>query len=1009
MRLPRREHALFLYHLSIIRFRVLGPLEVTEPNGERAAIGRRERAVLAALLASSNRVVKGDGLAEAMWGQQPPESSAQVVWNTISRLRKILGTEVIETRPPGYLLRVSPERIDAHCFERLVAKGRAAAATQAWDVAVAAFADALGLWRGTPFEDVHEWAPARSETARLVELRQSVREESAEAQLAGGRFRDCVPDLEALVVDEPYRDRAWALLMRALYRCDRQADALRVFQRARAALGELGLEPGSDLVALERAVSTRDLRLHEHSWPLQDARQTSRTTHPAHEAPRVFGSSGRSDSSGRRAPLGNLGRAMTDFVGRDEELRGQAAELTKGRLLTLTGTGGVGKSRLAVEVAWRVVEWFPAGVFLVELAALDDPDDVLRAVAATFSVQAQRGMALIEAIQEWLRGRSLLLILDNCEHLLARVAELVTAIVRTCPDVTVLTTSREPLGVPGERVHRVAPLDPASDGVALFCARAVAADDSFVLEHGDSAAIATICERLDGLPLAIELAAARVRSLSPRDLLVHLADRFDVLQPPKDQSHDRHQTLRDAIAWSYDLLTKPQQQLFERLSVFAGSFDLVGAQAVCSDALIEPNATLATVGSLVDKSMVMAARSRHGTRYRLLETLRQFGSDELTEHFHTDIFRDRHLAYALDLAEDGYRRWPSPQQVEVDMMFDAEWDNLRAAHQWALASDRTELAERLVAACGANAWCRMRHEHGEWAERSIAAAQRHGPARSSTMGWAAYWAFVAGQHDRSVDLARMGITVAVTPQHPDTAWCWAVLVFSFLASGRGAKSNDPATQLEAIAVTLADPFARSWAHVAAVEHHMFDNPDRLDATVQGYRAFANDLGAPSIRSSAEYYHGLAQFSAGRPKPEGVTLDFFRVGLELARTAGDAKNEDKNLLLLATAATRLRLPEAKAACREVVGQLYNTRFSGLLSTALEILAQWFLRTGDLESAAIMYGHMEVHDTVWDTPNSRRARERGLAIVHAQPHAHRLMASGAAMSRHVFITSMLNRLA
>ena len=352
MRLPRREHALFHYHLSIIRFRVLGPLEVTEPNGERAVIGRRERAVLAALLASSNRVVRGDGLAEAMWGQQPPESSAQVVWNTISRLRKILGTEVIETRPPGYLLRASPERIDAHCFERLVAKARAAAATQAWDVAVAAFADALGLWRGTPFEDVHEWAPARSETARLVELRQSVREECAEAQLAGGRFRDCVPDLEALVVDEPYRDRAWALLMRALYRCDRQADALRVFQRARAALGELGLEPGSDLVALERAVSTRDLRLHEHSWPLQDARQTSRTTHPAHEAPRVFGSSGRSDSSGRRAPLGNLAWAMTDFVGRDEELRGQAAELTKHRLLTLTGTGGVGKSRLAVEVAW---------------------------------------------------------------------------------------------------------------------------------------------------------------------------------------------------------------------------------------------------------------------------------------------------------------------------------------------------------------------------------------------------------------------------------------------------------------------------------------------------------------------------------------------------------------------------------------------------------------------------------------------------------------------------------
>ena len=976
---------------------MLGHLEVTEPTGDIAALGRRERAVLAALLTCPNRVVTGDGLAEAIWGHRPPASSVQIVWNVISRLRKVLGPDGIETLPPGYLLRASPERIDVHCFERLVVKARAAARTQAWDSAADTFTEALGLWRGTPFAEVPDWAPARIETARLIELRQAVREDCAEARLATDRFRDTVADLEILISEDPYRDRAWALLMRALYRCDRQADALRAFQRARTALAELGLEPGADLVALERAIISRDPGLNDDARPPELAASSRRAVEPMDRGP------------GRPGRAGNLVRAITEFVGRGEELRAQAEELTKRRVLTLTGTGGIGKSRLAIEVAWRQVEWFPDGVFVVELAAFDDPDAVVAAVAATLSVQAQRGLTLVGAMQEWLRGRSLLLILDNCEHMLARTAELVTAIVTTCPDVTVLTTSREPLGVPGERVHRVAPLDPESEGVALFCARAVAADDSFTLCAGDRATVAAICERLDGLPLAIELAAARVRSLSPSDLLLHLADRFVVLQTSEDRAFDRHQTMRDTVAWSYDLLTKAQQLLFDRLSVFAGTFDLAAARAVCSDERFDPSATLAIVGSLVDKSMVIAERSHHETRYRVLETLRQFGSDELDEQSQTTTLRDRHLAYYVDLAENGYRRWPSVQQIEVDLTFDREWDNLRAAHTWALASDRLDLADRLVAASGANAWCRMRHEHGDWSERNIATAQDGPGASCSTYGWAAYWAFVAGQHDHSVELARRGIAIATTPEDPHTAWCWAVQVFSFLASGRGTQSNAPAAQLEAIVATIGDPFARSWAYVAAIEHDLSSDSVELDGTVQSYRRFANALGAQSIRSSAEYYDGLARFASRRPWPKGATLDPFRVGLELARLAGDAKNEDKNLLLIAIAATCLRLPEAKAACRELIGQLYNTRFSGLLSSALEVVARWFVAISDLEGAAVMYGHMEAHDAIWDTTTSRARRERGVSVAREHPDADRLMAIGAAMKRDVFIASVLNRLA
>jgi predicted ATPase/class 3 adenylate cyclase len=378
---------------------------------------------------------------------------------------------------------------------------------------------------------------------------------------------------------------------------------------------------------------------------------------------------------------GNLPRLQTESVGDLANLQRRVANLAQTSVVTLTGSGGVGKTRAAIEIGWLVVDEFVDGVWLVELAPVSDPDLAVTAIATTLGAHLQPGSTMIESVVDWCLGRRMLLIVDNCEHVLDPVVEVVEAIVTGCPTVTIIATSREPLGVAGETVARIASLDERY-ATELFVLRARSADAGFEPTDADGDAIAGICRRLDGIPLAIELAAARIRSLSPAELLERLDDRFRLLRGGGRGGLERHQTLRATVAWSYQLLAGDAQLLFDRLSVFAGSFDLAAAESVCAGDDLDPYDIVDLLGDLVDKSMVVASRTDRGTRYRLLETLRQYGEERLDDRAETAAVRDAHVRHFVDVARRLEPLWQSPDQAAIGKRFDDDWENFGAAHAW---------------------------------------------------------------------------------------------------------------------------------------------------------------------------------------------------------------------------------------------------------------------------------------------------------------------------------------
>jgi predicted ATPase len=578
-----------------------------------------------------------------------------------------------------------------------------------------------------------------------------------------------------------------------------------------------------------------------------------------------------------------------------------------------------------------------------------------------------------------------------------------------CPTVTVLATSREPLGLPGERVHLVPSLDPAFEGVELFCDRAVAADGSFTPTGSDLAAIAAVCRRLDGIPLAIELAAARVRSFAPTDLLAHVDERFRLLRGTGRVGFERHQTLRAVVTWSYQLITQQERLLFDRLSVFAGGFDLAAAEAVCTGGAIEDYDVASVLGTLVDKSMVVVDRDDHGSRYRLLETLRQYGEERLDERGETAVMRGRHLDHYVDVATQANALWASPRQLDGDGFFDREWDNLRAAHTWAIATENLGLAETLVAVSGPHAWHRLRQEHGDWAARTVAldSADRH--PNPATYGWVANWARIAGDNEGAIVAAGQGIDVAPAPQHPDTTGCWAALTWANLAAGRGSQARHPARSAQIAAASNPDLFTQAWAHVALIEDAFAADVAAAAEHVNRYARWADKVGATALLAGAAFYRGQVKLTAEHsPDAQGV-LALYRDGLDLARKTGDINNEGKNLIGVAIAATRFRTPDASIVCRETVTRLYDTRHWVHFWVAIDVVARWLAATGKLEEAAIIYGHLEVHHPVWDNVAGRRGRSRGLEIVREHPQADQLMARGSAMGRDQFVDFVLDQLA
>jgi predicted ATPase/DNA-binding SARP family transcriptional activator len=632
-----------------MRFGILGTTQVWRTDGAEVSLGGPgRRALLALLLVRPGEVVSVDRLVDELYGTAAGATHA--LQSQVFRLRNVLRDDVVERLPAGYRLVVKPDDVDSGRFERLCAEGRRALASGDAGRAADLLRTALALWRGPALVDVPDCAWARVRADELAEQRLDALEDRAEADLRLGAHRTIVPELRRLVEQHPLRERLSGLLMRALRADGRPAEALTVFADLRRLLAdELGTDPSAELVDLHQTLL--------------------RNEHPART---------------RRPPA-----QLTGLVGRDDDLARVAELVASARLVSLVGPGGVGKTRLSVEVTRDLPD-----VCFVELAAIGQeelPGAVLHALGLRETARYAHSppTAPEDRLTEALADRPLLLLLDNCEHLVDAVAVLVAKLVGTCPALRILATSREPLRITGERLWPVRPL--AEDAaVRLFVDRAAAVRPNLVLE-GETTR--QICATLDGLPLAIELAAARLRTLEPARLATGLRDRFETLSRGSRVSPPRHQTLRAAVAWSWALLSPVEQEAASRFAVFAGSAELAGAQRVCAVANVAD-----VLESLTDKSLLEV----DGGRYRMLETIRSYCVERLTDETGT---RRRHAEHLLELARtaDPYLR--RAEQLRWLEILDAEQDNLHAALRWAVDADHT-LAVRLIGAWSPYLWMR---------------------------------------------------------------------------------------------------------------------------------------------------------------------------------------------------------------------------------------------------------------------------------------------------------------
>jgi predicted ATPase/DNA-binding SARP family transcriptional activator len=709
-----------------LRVAVLGPFEVRDDGEVVTLSGTKQRAVVALLATDAGRVVSADRLIDAIWGDDAPVDATNALQHHVSRLRRALGADHLVARPPGYVLELDGNAVDAIAFEGLAAEGRAALRAGDAERAASKLREALSLWRGEPFTEFADQSWSVSEAARLERLHEDALEDRLEADLALGRHAEVGTELEAIVEEHPFRERMWGQLMLALYRSGRQADALDAYRRAREALADqYGLDPGPELQQLEARILSQDPSLASPA-------STAAATTAAHAAP-------------ERSVRGNLPAPLTTFVGRQDELRDVGRLLDDNRLVSLLGPGGAGKTRLAVELGRRIAEDHGDGVWLVELGRVTHDDDVAAAVLSVLEGRetgrtAGLGPAgttgsAIDGIHEHLGGRDAVLVFDNCEHVLDAGAELARSILERHEAVRILATSREPLGVPGEVRWPVAPLRVppravgdardllGSEAVRLFVDRATAANPSFELTQDNAPAVAELCRRLDGLPLALELAAARVSALPVAAIADALQDRFRLLTAGGRSAPLRQQTLRAAIDWSYELLEEPERSLFRGCSVFPAGFSIEAAAWVGERNGLSTANVLAVLTALVDKSMLVTGVGPAGEpRYSMLETLRSYGN-ELIAELGEEAAAGRALSeYVLRLVELGDEGLRGREHLRWLHLLDVEFDNVRAGFDEAIRALDAETAIRIAAALGWYFAITDRHRHGDgraWMEEAL--------------------------------------------------------------------------------------------------------------------------------------------------------------------------------------------------------------------------------------------------------------------------------------------------
>ncbi|MFI0351793.1 BTAD domain-containing putative transcriptional regulator [Actinomadura sp. 9N407] len=688
-----------------MRFGVLGPVTTWTDAGEVVAIpGLKVRALLASLLAHEGRVVPVDRLVEDLWGDEPPGNPVAALQVRVSQLRRALkdaepgGNDLIVSRAPGYALAAGPDAVDAVRFERLAGAGR--------------FAEALDLWRGDPYADFADAEFLQPVIARLDEMRLTAVESHAAERLEAGE----PVDVAELVAQHPLRERLRAVHITSLYQRGLQSEALAAYADLRERLAdELGLDPSPELAELYERI----LR----------------------QAPELRGT--------RERPRTNLPAAVGDLIGRDEAVAEVRVLLGNERLVTLTGPGGVGKTSLALEAARRLAATQPDGAWMVELAPYDrNTPSLAEAVLAALDVRAGSAGSMEDLIGS-LRERRLLLLLDNCEHVIDQAADLTDRLLRSVPGLRILATSREPLNVAGETLWSVPALPvpngselrtvAKADAVQLFLARVTASARDFRLDADNAAAVAQLCRRLDGIPLALELAATRVRALGVQEVVARLDDRFKLLAGFQRGAPARQQTLMAMIDWSWTLLGDAERTVLRRLSVHADGCGLEAAEAVCGEPGIEVMDVLAR---LVDRSLVVAVDGPSGMRYRLLESVAAYCLRRLDDAGEVESTRTAHAAYYTELAVQAEAYLRGDRQMRWMLRLDAESANLRAALDNAPPAEALRLVNAL-------AWYwflrgRLGEAHRSFS-KALAAAPERDAERARAAAWLAGFALLLGE------------------------------------------------------------------------------------------------------------------------------------------------------------------------------------------------------------------------------------------------------------------------
>lgn len=772
-----------------IRFGLLGPFE-TAVDGDIVKVpGSAERALLAVLLLARGRIVPASALIDRLWADSSlpadPLNALQLRVSKLRRVFKTAGLDLVQRDGGGYRAAVDPVTIDAEDFERRIRGVRASVAGggSPTETDLDAYDAALGLWRGDALADFATEPWAVPESVRLEDLRRTAYAERAQIALSLGRHAEVVTDLEPLLRTDPTHEAMAGLLMVALYRAGRQADALEVFTRTRTTLdADLGLEPSASLRSLHERVLRQDPSLGTSG----EVTLSTPATGPRRP----------------RSGLSNLPTDLTPLVGREELLTSLSERVGTSRLTTLVGPGGSGKTVLGLQTAQRVADRFPDGTFLVRLASIRSREHIVPAVAAAVAMpQDGSAIDLQERLADFLADKHLLLVIDNCEHLVDPVATLVEQLLARCPRLTVIATSREPLALPSEVQTLVGPLPTpredddaeaiaATASVQLLIRRIATVLPGIEADQEAYAPLGRIARALDGMPLALELAAARAATLSPSDLADRLDQRFTLLTSGARTAEDRQRTLRATVDWSYDLLDDLEKRVFEGLAVFHGGWTLTAAEQILSDDETDSNQIIHAVGRLVEQSLIVAERGPV-TRYRMLETLREYAADRLAQTGRNDALATRHAHYFAQVAERSAQAMRGQGDARARHLLVDEQANVRSAIAWleGPAGD-IDAALRLAGHLGLF-WHQGRHLEGRRILRRLLEQDRgSAAARAAALQAVALVerprACVVHPHPRCAEAARESLAIFLADGDADGA-----AVSRVLLAVEGVNGTDP--------------------------------------------------------------------------------------------------------------------------------------------------------------------------------------------------------------------------